>query len=91
MKCFDFFLKAQFCNATVDRYTMVTKCLPNEDTRKWFSDQGIRLYTGYEAQIGVLCTAYDVTEDQALLIQLAFDIAADTQELYEYQELRLTL
>jgi hypothetical protein len=83
MASFDFFLKAQYCNSTRCPFVGNVTCEPTEETRQWFFDQNIYLYTGYSSQIGVLCTAIEVTEDQALLIQLAFDIKADTSELYD--------
>lgn len=83
MACYDFFLKQQYCNVHLNPYVGNKTCTPNEETWRWFNTQGIRLYTGHESQIGVICTALDITEDQALLIQLAFDIQADTQELYD--------
>ena len=92
MRCFDFFLKAQYCEAT--RHGFVPGagfCAPTTDTLKWFTDQGIRLWVGHRDLLGCLCTAVDVTDEQAVLIQLAFDVPANAQELYEKQEIRLTI
>ena len=82
MQHFDFFLDERFCDKRVDHYVGSSHCTPNEETRQWFRDQGINLYVGHQTTIGVICTALNVTEDQALLVQLAFDIKADTSELY---------
>jgi hypothetical protein len=91
MKCFDFFLKAQYCDVRTNTIVGNRSCTPNEETKQWFADQGIRIWVGYQGEMGVLLTALDVTDDQALLIQLSFDVHPETQELYERAELRLTL
>lgn len=83
MATYVFFLKEKYCQATTNPYTAIRSCLPNEETKQWFKDQQITLIPGYQAEFGVLCTAMNITEDQALLIQLAYDVQSDAQQFYQ--------
>jgi hypothetical protein len=81
MACYDFFLKQKYCDIKVEPFTLIKSSFPTRETFNWFEDQGIQLLTGYESEIGVLCTVVDITEDQALIIKLTFEIPQG--ELYD--------
>lgn len=83
MASFDFLLSAKYCNTKQCPFVGNTIAEPNEETVQWFADQNIKVVTGYSSLIGVLCTAVQVSEDQALLIQLAFDVRSQLCELYD--------
>jgi hypothetical protein len=87
---FDFFLKAEYCNTTVNQHSAIKKMQPSEETRQWFKEQGLTLYTIYESEIGCVCSVDNITEEQAITIQLTYNIKAEHGELRK-SNLRLTL
>ena len=91
MACFDFFLDQEYCSIIGDVYWGFHRCEPNQETLAWFTEQKIRLITGYSTGEGALCTALYITEDQALLISLTYGITANSGRMCYMDEMNMSI